>query len=214
MPISDYDRDRFPTLRSSQQLPTARQWLRAMIDDGSYTVSDILLQPEPLRTHLLMACDGIHLTGNNSPQHGNEEIYDPMPQGVLIVARERNGSVPWVDWVPQPQFGTGKTLVQKVVKRTPHGLLLPDRFPRRTARHTLFKWGIPMAVKSDRGCVIELKWLQQHVATAEVVGHGLEDLLKDIEDRAEVQELIKRQAPAAPAIVPEQPARQRVGKTG
>jgi hypothetical protein len=128
MPISDYDRDRFATIRSREQLPLARKWLRDMIDDGSYTVSGILLQPEPLRTHLLMACDGIHLTGDKSPQYGNEEIFDPLPQGVLIVARERNGSVPWVDWVPQPEFGTNKTLVHKVVKKTQHAVLLPDRF--------------------------------------------------------------------------------------
>jgi len=147
---------------ASTQREAVRQTVLRATKDGSFTYTEVLMAPEPIRTMALEILDGIS-SQNGIPQSvGNALDVGPVrlicvdPKGVIKIARWGNRNI----------YGTTiEAAPQKFVESYGNDAVVSDAYPERLARNVLRRDGWPSRNLSSRGAnqgsIVELKWIEK-----------------------------------------------------
>lgn len=186
-----------------------RKAVRAAIDGGTFTYTDLQLAQEPLRTIALEYLDGVTVK-NGIPTAAGSTIENwEGGQKFRLVHIRPGGRITYQVAKDVPIFGTDKTRRTKGPRDFGPAADVPDTYPDRVARNILFHKGWPMRQAASNGGtdgeVVEWKWLERE-ANKDEPAPGVRELY---------EELLARQASTAEAATPSKktqpPAQQRAG---
>lgn len=183
-------------------------FVREALEDGSFTETDILTGPEPLRSFALEWIDGMMVQGESGGMRASQgpNIQLIAPEPLLLVHRNPPGTkrrilhkpadgseahmmdvaddeIFWTEIVELPVPGTEKRL--RSYKRVVVGnfALVPNGYPVRRARNLLHRDGFPMReVRNEgkmTGTIVEWRWLHRE-ATGPAPGYGIREMYEEI----------------------------------
>jgi len=156
--------------------------LRAL-KDLSFTYTEVLMAPEPIRTMALEILDGIS-SQNGIPQSvGNALDVGP----VRLIAIDKNGVIKISRWGNRNIYGTTvEAAPQKFSESFGNDAVVTDAYPERLARNVLRREGWPSRNLSSRGTnqgsIVEWKWIEKRARQPDAPSEVL-DIYNDLLER-------------------------------
>lgn len=153
---------------ASKQREGAKTAINNAIRAQTFTLTDVLMAPEPLRTFCFEHLDGI------TPQNGvPASTGEPIELGsVRLVCVNKGDTIKVSTWGTQNIFGTNIEGPRvKINKNLGNDAQVDDRYPARLARNVLRRQGWPARNLTSRGAnegtVVEWRWLARQAELPE-----------------------------------------------
>lgn len=147
----------------SRRQDFVRNAVTASVNDGSFTYTDCMSRPEPVRSDAIQALDGVKIVGGKGESVSDVLATDP----VLLVHVDPKKSISLSMWDDVRKPGTDQTSKQKVNKDFGNAAFVPDTYPSRLARLCLHLHGYPIRQAKEGssavGTVVEWRWLDREV---------------------------------------------------
>jgi hypothetical protein len=164
--------------------------LQHMKDSGTFSITEVLLCPEPIRSMVFSICDGVFLDGGVRPLYNQSPLIEDDPELLLVHVNPRgtmrkvvvnegtketilkpDSLIMGQEWALERVLGSYATKRVKVPKVYGDSMAWVDNtFPNRQARQILhrdgFGWRQAATGLSRSGSVIEWRWLDNLVKRA------------------------------------------------
>ena len=154
---------------ASKQREGAKTAVNTAIRNQTFTLTDVLMAPEPLRTFAFEHLDGLVSPNGISQSSGG----DPIDSGsVRLVCVNKQDTIKVSVWGTSNIFGTNiEGPKVKINKNLGNDALVEDKFPTRLARNILRRQGWPARNLTSRGAnegtVVEWRWLERQAQSAD-----------------------------------------------